>query len=313
MFFVFAKSQLTITGTVYDSSKIVPVKDVLIKSSSGTTAVTDSNGRYTIVATETDSLIFIYHNKPTLKFAVAQVPNIGSFDISLHIHVTEKYKMLKEVKVYAKNYRQDSMENREQYAKIFNYERPGIKLSANAYSGAAGADLDELINIFRFKRNKQLKRMQHRLEEEEKENYINYRFNKTTVRRITKLEGKDVEIFMKEYRPDYEFTINSNVVDFYQYILNSSYEYKINREKENYIDSRFNTELVKTITALPEKDLDVFMKKYRPGYEFIHNSSPQEFYDYVLNASNEFKKQQLAISGNINNPTDSSSLHTPHN
>ena len=125
--------------------------------------------------------------------------------------------------------------------------------------------------------------------------------------------GKDVEIFMKEYRPDYEFTINSNVVDFYQYILNSSYEYKINREKENYIDSRFNTELVKTITALPEKDLDVFMKKYRPGYEFTHNSSPQEFYDYVLNASNEFKKQQLAISGNINNPTDSSSLHTPHN
>lgn len=307
LLFVFAKSQFVITGTIYDSTKIVPVKDVVIKSSSGTMAVTDSNGRYSITATGRDSLVFIYQNKPTLKFAVSQVPNTGSFDISLHIRVAEKYRTLKEVKVYAKNHKQDSIENRQQYAKIFNYERPGIKLSSNSYSGAAGVDLDELINVFRFKRNKQLKKMQLRLEEEEKERYINYRFNKAIVRRITGLDGKDLDNFMKDYRPGYDFTLNSSLVQFYQYILNASYKYNEHKEKENYINTRFNRELVKMTTDLQEKDLGNFMKKYRPGYEFTYNSSPQQFYEYILIASNEFK-QQLMPQNHSSNLPDSSNL-----
>lgn len=221
-----AISQLTISGTVYDSTKTIPVKDVLIKSSNGTSAITDSAGHYAIVSTDKDSLTFIYLNKPTAKFAVKQIADIGSFDISLHIRLSEKFKTLKEVRVYGKNFKQDSVENREQYAKLFNYQKPGIKLSADAYTGAAGMDLDELINIFRFKRNRQLKKMQERVLEQEKENYINYRFNKITVKRVTRLEGKDLDSFMKSYRPDFEFTQQSSIVEFYQYILNASYQFK---------------------------------------------------------------------------------------
>ena len=283
---------------MFDSTKTIPVKDVVIQSGSGTTAVTDSNGRYTIVAAEKDSLVFIYQNKPTLKFPVSQVPNIGAFDISLHVRVNEKFKTLKEVRVYAKNYRQDSAQNREDYAKLFNYQKPGIKLSSSSYSGAAGVDLNELINIFRFKRNKQLRKMQLRLEEEEKEKFIDYRFNKAAVRRVARLDGKDLDSFMKEYRPEYEFTLNSTVVDFYQYILDASYEFKINKEKNAYIDYRFNRALVKTITELPDNDLDIFMKKYRPTYELTNKSSSQEFYNYVFNAANEFKKQLTPLPNN---------------
>lgn len=262
-----------------------------MQSSGGTTAITDSNGRYTIVATDKDSLLFIYQNKPTLHFAVNKIPDITGFDIALHVRVVEKFKTLKEVRVYAKNYRQDSIENRERYAKIFEYKKPGISINSNSYSGAVGADLNEIINIFRFKRNKQLRKMQLRLEEEEKDNYINYRFNKTTVRRITKLTGEDLDIFMKAYRPDFEFTSLSTVPEFYQYILNASYEYKLNKEMDNYVSMRFNKGLVKDITSLPDDDLDLFMKKYRPDYDFTRKSSPQEFYDYILNASVEYKKQ----------------------
>lgn len=225
-FCLAAKSQLTVSGTVFDSTKVIPVRDVLVKSSNGTIAITDSLGHYAIVTTDKDSLIFIYQNKPTAKFIVKQIPNISSFDISLHVRLSEKFRTLKEVRVYAKNFKQDSIENRDQYAKIFNYQRPGISTSTDAYSGAAGMDLDELINVFRFKRNRQLKRMQERLLEQEQENYINYRFNKNSVKRITRLEGKDLDIFMKEYRPDFEFTQNSSIVNFYQYILNASYDYR---------------------------------------------------------------------------------------
>ena len=221
-----AKSQLTISGTVYDSTKTIFIKDVVIKSSSGSLALTDSNGHYDIVVRETDSLTFIYNYKPTAKFSVKEINNIGAFDISLHIHAAEKFRTMKEVRVYAKSFRQDSIENRQQYDKIFKYSKPGISLTNDANTGAAGLDVNELINIFRFKRNRQLRRMQERLEEQEKENYINYRFNKVTVRRITHLEGKDLETFMNEYRPDFGFTETSSMIDFYQYILNASYQFK---------------------------------------------------------------------------------------
>lgn len=221
-----AEGQFTISGTVYDSTKIIPVKDVVVKSSGGTMTTTDSTGHYDIIASDKDSLTFIYQNKPTARFAVKQIENIGSFDISLRVRVTEKFRTLKEVRVFSRNFKQDSIANREEYAKIFNYQKPGIKTTTSDYSGAAGMDLDEFINIFRFKRNKQLKYMQNRLVEQEQESYINYRFNKQLVKRITRLEGKNLDTFMVHYRPDFDFTHNSTTVIFYQYILNASYQFR---------------------------------------------------------------------------------------
>ncbi|MEO7766913.1 MAG: carboxypeptidase-like regulatory domain-containing protein [Ferruginibacter sp.] len=221
-----ATAQLTVSGTVYDSTKIIPVPNVLVKSGIGTQATTDSTGRYEIVTTDKDSLTFIYNNKPTAKFAVRQIPNIGSFDISLHIRINERFKTMKEVKVYSKNYQQDSIENRQYYRKIFGFEKPGVSSSINPGTGSVGLDLDEFINIFRFRRNKQLRKMQNRLLEQEQENYIKYRFNKAAVKRITRLEGTELDRFMTLYKPDFEFTQMATTVEFYQYILTASYQYK---------------------------------------------------------------------------------------
>ena len=189
-------------------------------------AITDSTGHYEIVTTDRDSLTFIYLNKPTAKFAVKQIKNIGNFDIALHVRVVEKFKTMKEVKVYTKNFRQDSMENRLYYKKYFNYEKPGVATSINPGSGSVGMDLDEFINIFRFKRNRQLRKMQDRLLEQEQENYIKYRFNKTAVKRITRLEGVNLANFMALYQPGFEFTQMATTAEFYQYILNASYQFK---------------------------------------------------------------------------------------
>jgi hypothetical protein len=219
-------AQLTISGTVYDSSRTIPVKNVTVKSSGGMMTVTDSSGHYDIGANDKDSLTFIYNNKPTARFAIKNIENIGSFDISLHIRLPEKFRTLKEVRVFTRSFKEDSIANREEYAKIFNYQRPGISTSVSDYSGGGGLDLDEFINIFRFKRNKRLKFMQNRLLEQEQETYINYRFNKTLVKRITHLVGKDLDTFMVRYRPDYDFTQRTTTAVFYQYILNASYQFK---------------------------------------------------------------------------------------
>ncbi len=221
--------QISISGTVYDSTKTIPVSDVEIYASNGNKTISDSVGSYTISASARDSLTFWYHNKPTAKFAVSQIENTASFDISLYIRVSEKFKMLKEVRIYGKNYRQDSVENREQYAKLFSYQRPGISPTTDYNTGAAGMNLDELINVFRFRRNKQMRRMQERLLDQEQDKFVDYRFNKTTVRRVTSLEGDQLDIFMKEYRPNFQFTQNSTLPEFYQYILDASYEFRMQR------------------------------------------------------------------------------------
>jgi len=222
-----AIAQNTVSGTVFDSSKTIPVKNVVIKSNTGMKTVTDSSGHYTIVASDKDSLTFIYNNKATNWFSVKKIDNLNSFDISLHIILTEKFKTLKEVRVFSKSYQQDSIANREEYSKAFNYSKPGISVnSTSPYSGTPGLDLDEFINIFRFKRNKQLKHLQTRLLDQEQESYVSYRFNKTIVKRITQLEGADLDAFMVRYRPSFSFTQYSTLPNFYQYILNSSYEFR---------------------------------------------------------------------------------------
>lgn len=220
------QAQIIISGTVYDSSKINYVENVRVVSTGGLFTVTDSMGKYSIRASDNDSLVFYYNNKPTQKFLVKAVPDPAHFDISLRINIKGKYGMLKEVTVFSKSYRQDSLENRQTYADIYNYTKPGISSSLSP-DGVPGANLDELINIFRFRRNKRLKAFQKRLETQEQEKYVNYRFNKLTVRRITGLQGELLDTFLIWYRPDYEFTRNSSELVFNEYVLKAFYQFQI--------------------------------------------------------------------------------------
>lgn len=228
--FVFAagrlSAQLTVTGTVFDSSKRNYVENVRVETTAGTFTQTDSMGRYKIKVAENDSLTFIYQNKPTQKFAVKDIPNLTQFDISLRVTVKGGYHTLKEVIIFARSYREDSIENRNTYADAFNYHKPGIKTSISP-GGVAGADLDEIINIFRVKRNRRLKAFQARVEQQEQDNFVRYRFNKNFVRRITQLQGAELDTFMIRYLPTYEFAVTADEVTFNKYILNSSYAFKI--------------------------------------------------------------------------------------
>jgi len=221
-----AWSQQYVSGTVYDSSRVNYVPGVKVINNAGQFALTDSMGKYTIAVGEKDSLAFIFNNKSTVKFPILAATDPSHFDVSLRVPYKGKYKVLKEIIVHTRTYREDSIENRQEYGKVFNYQKPGLQTSIGP-SGVAGADVDQLINIFRFKRNKRLKAFQVRLEAEEQEKYINYRFSKTLVKRITHFEGEQLTMFMLLYRPTYEFANNADELTFNQYILNCSYKYKM--------------------------------------------------------------------------------------
>lgn len=223
-------SQIIISGTVYDSTKLYVVPFVNVYSTSGASAITDSLGAYHIRVSENDSLNFFFRGKYTVKFPVKEIKNYTAFDISLRVRVNEKYKLLQGITVFSNSYQRDSVENRENYSRIFGSEKPTIR-STYEPGGAAGVDLDALIGIFQFRKNKQNLAFQKRLVLDEQDRYVDYRFSPKTIARITGLRGDTLNRYIKMYRPDYAFVVNSNLTQFYEYILNTSYAFK----KENGI------------------------------------------------------------------------------
>jgi hypothetical protein len=120
----------------------------------------------------------------------------------------------------------DSLQNRLDYAKIFDYRKPGFRTSMDPTPGGPGVglDLDEFINMFKFKKNKRMVAFQRRLETEEKEKYVSHRFNRGLVRKLTGLNSPELDSFMAEFRPTLEMTLQMNDLEFGQYIV-EAYKY----------------------------------------------------------------------------------------
>ncbi len=211
-----------IKGVVYDSSRNYPMELVSVLSTSGTGTVTNADGYYEIEVTEKDSIWFSYLNKPTVKFPVMRIGNPMQFDISLQVNVP----VMKEVKILPKNYRLDSLRNRQDYAKIFNYQKPTLKTVTPQYGAAVGFDLDEIINMFRVKRNRSMASFQRRLLMEEQDKYVDFRFNKALVRRLTLLDGAELDSFMRVFKPSYTFTKLAGDYEFRLYIKQALYRFK---------------------------------------------------------------------------------------
>lgn len=219
-------------GVVYDSTKAYPVIAVSVLTSSGKGTTTDVYGRYEIDVTETDSVWFSYLNKPTIKYPVAKILDNSRFDIAIHVNVP----VLKEVIVKPRSYLLDSLKNRDDYAEAFNWQKP--KLRANVSSSGVGFDLEEIIRMFQFRKNKSAASFRERLLNEEREKFIDHRFNKALVLRITGLIGSERDSFMLHCRPSYEFCLYTGEYDFQLYIKQCYEAYKLQKsdawlQKEN--------------------------------------------------------------------------------
>lgn len=226
------QSFVTISGTVYDISARLPIEAVAVLSSRGNGTLTDSLGRYSITVRKTDSIWFSMLGKTTNKFPVDTIANTDQFNIMIHLKVGD----LPDVKVRSKNYHFDSLENRREYAKYFNFKKPGLALSSNkTYNPggvSVGLDLQEIVNMFRFKRNRSLAALQKRLVQQEQDKYIDYRFNKAFVRKLTKLQQPEIDSFMNKYRPDYELLKTFNDLEFGYYIEKCFEQYKLVKTRQ---------------------------------------------------------------------------------
>jgi hypothetical protein len=223
-----ARGQVTIHGTVYNMYRTKPLDGVSVLSTSGRGTATDSLGNYTITVNTEDSIYFSYLGQSTVRYPVRTINYYGGFDIALHVDPVE----MKAVKVMPRSYRNDSIQNRKDYAKVFDFKKPGFKLNGPSPNGAGvGIDLDELINVFRFARTKRIQAFQRRLVEEEQDKYIDHRFNRSVVLKVTHLQGDQLDSFMVRYRPSYEFCQRATDYDLMDYMKLAFKEYQKDRKE----------------------------------------------------------------------------------
>lgn len=209
-----AAAQYIVQGTVYDSSHTYPLEAVSVLATNGKGTVTSPSGHYIIEVGERDSIWFSYLGKPTVKFPVLQIRDVMQFDISLQVNIT----LLKEVTIRQPDYKQDSIQNRKNYEKVFNFQKPNIGTMTSIGPTGAGIDIDEVIRAFQFRKNKNMQKFQERLVQQEQDKFIDHRFNKGLVRRLTNLPDEQLDRFMVLYRPAYEFVLYSSDYDFQYYI-----------------------------------------------------------------------------------------------
>lgn len=207
-------AQVEVKGTVYDISAQNPVRGVSVLAVSGRGTQTDSLGRYRIVLNVNDSISFSYLGRATTKTAVRDLPQGYPFDISLHVMVDT----LPTATVWNRSYELDSLENRKENQKAFDYNRnifQGMRMPKRGGFGV-GLDFDRLLD---GKANRRMEALQARLEWQEKDNYIDHRWSKAVVRRVTGLESPVLDTFMRQYRPSYEFIHSCETeYEFYKYI-----------------------------------------------------------------------------------------------
>jgi hypothetical protein len=222
-----AQDQVVVHGTVYNMYRTRPLDGVSVLTTSGRGTTTDSNGNYYITVPPEDSIWFSYLGRSTAKYAISSVRTYSNFDVALHVDPLE----LKEVRVMPQNYRMDSIQNRKDYSKVFDFKKPGFKITSPSSNGGLGAgiDLDELINVFRFQRTKRIQAFQNRLVEEEQEKSVDHRFSHYTVKKITHLDGPELDSFMVKYRPSFEFSKHATDYDFFDYIKLAYKQYKSDR------------------------------------------------------------------------------------
>ena len=209
LFALTAHAQVEVRGTVYDQSQLFAMPGVSVMGTSGQGTTTDSLGRYKLKLSPEDSIFFSYLGRRTAKYPVKRIARDYPLDMSLAVRVDS----LPLVVVRPKPYRYDSAENRDEYRKVFEYQPDYVVGGEN---GGVGFNLDMLFNA---RKNRQTLSLQRRLLEEEQDKYVDYRFNKTLVRRITGLQRPAIDTFMRLYRPSYQFIRNcENDYEFYKYI-----------------------------------------------------------------------------------------------
>lgn len=220
LFFLFisagAQRSSTVTGYLRDSITHEPVVLASVTNmNTGQTVMTSYKGLFRITATENQVLSFaaVGYHFDTIQYTRRY---LAQDTLQLFFSPLGRNLGMVTVTTHFNQYQLDSMERRKDFLQdIGNYTIPTV---AQANSGAGIA-----LNISRFSRHEKQKRKAMAFyEAAEKEAYINYRFTEKLVKEYSGLKDEQLQVFMQQYRPSYDWLRTNKKEEDIKYYINTS-------------------------------------------------------------------------------------------
>jgi hypothetical protein len=206
-----------VSGVVIDKASRQVMPGVVVSAANKTTR-TNQAGQFEIdVLNSTDSLKI-----SAIGYKILLVAH-GKSNTFLTIELESKVTSLNEVTIYgSKSFKKDSLANRDEYGKQFNYTPPKLKdvigLPTSDRPGQLlSIDVLALVRYLTYKSSPDYKFKQVLIRDEH-EQFVDEKFNRGNVSRITKMQGDTLLSFLAKYRPTYEFVLKSTDYDMEVYI-----------------------------------------------------------------------------------------------
>lgn len=208
----FMHAQNMIRGIILDENNR-PIENVNIKNIQTKEGMTTlSDGNFKIVVNKQDLLEITKVGFRTLRIRIVNDKNPSYYNLVMNREPIA----LKEVDIKGKSldYFSDSIRYDKTYGHILRSE------SFNDLNAAA------MPLAYLSKKNRERWAFQEMYKQWEEQKYIDFVFNTSLVKRITYLQGNDLDLFMKIYRPSYSFLKTASTYEFLDYIKKSYYEFK---------------------------------------------------------------------------------------
>src|SRR6201991_5224996 len=193
-------AQQFLTGKIYKKNSAEPLISVSIHNISAQRYdLSEENGSYRIQVVPGDHVSFssVGYIADTVTVTAAML----TADYPVYLDV--RAQTLKAVRVGEfSNYQLDSMDRRKEYSWVYDHgNTPRVEHERK------GDGVGVTLNIFRnaSAKEKQREKLEKRLGKEEEEFYIDSRYNKDFVTKITHQRGDSLQQFMQKYRPSYDY------------------------------------------------------------------------------------------------------------
>jgi hypothetical protein len=208
-----ANAQQFLTGKVYVKGSSDTLISVSIHNiTTQRYDLSDEDGSYRIQAAPGDHIAFSSVGHKTDTVTVTASDLTASYPVYLEI----KPQTLQAVRVGEfNNYQLDSMDRRKEYGWVYDHGNER-RFEQERKGDGVGVSM----NIFRNTSTaaKQRERLEKRLLREEQDYYVDFRYNRDYVAKITHLQGDSLKSFMKKYRPSFEYCRKAATVDILVYI-----------------------------------------------------------------------------------------------
>ncbi|HRO42544.1 MAG TPA: carboxypeptidase-like regulatory domain-containing protein [Flavipsychrobacter sp.] len=213
--FSFATS---ITGEIIDGNTRQAVGNVnILNIYTEVGTVSDEVGRFSIIVAKGQLLEFRKVGYKTLRIRIPEGQIPPYFKVIMQQGPVELPQF--DLHAQSKDWKRDSTRYYELYKGAIEFEKlDGLDVIRHPFSALS-------------KRNRQIWAFQKEYNFWEQQKFIDYTFNERLVTNLSGLSGDSLQVYMKRYRPSYEFLRSMNEYAFYSYIKESTEFFRTGRRK----------------------------------------------------------------------------------